>query len=409
MTAGPAEVVVTGVGLVTPAGIGREATWEGVCAGRPTARRDPELDGLDVDFACRVPGYQPREHTPGGRPWQYDRYTQFALTAVTEAVADARLDPARWNGDRVAVVFGTAAGGTASQLEQHRTLLADGPGRVSPMLLPKYLPNMACGHIAIRLGARGPSLSTSTACASGATAIGTAWQLLRSGACDIAVAGSAEASVLPLWVAGFNRMGALSRRRADPATASRPFDVDRDGFVMGEGAGAVVLERAEDARARGCPGRAVLAGYGAATDAVHAVAPDPDGRGVTGAMRAALAAAHTPFEAVDHINAHGTGTPLNDAAEAAVIRRLFGHRPTVTSVKGALGHLLGAAGAVEAALTALTVERGIVPPVVNLRRQDPDLEINAVTGDCRKQRIDVAISNSFGFGGHNTVLVFRAR
>ncbi|MDN3020982.1 beta-ketoacyl-[acyl-carrier-protein] synthase family protein [Streptomyces sp. S.PB5] len=405
--AGP-EVAVTGIGLVTPGGTGREATWSRVVEGRPTAARDPELAGLRVDFACRVGDYDPGRAVPGGRPWQYDRHCQFALTAAGEAVADAGLDPDGWDGERVAVVVGTAFGGTTTQLAQHRTYLERGSALVSPLLVPMFLPNMAAGQVAIRLKARGPVLSTSTACASGATALGVAWDLVRSGACDIAVAGAADAAVHPLWVSGFDRMGALSRRTGEPGAASRPFDAGRDGFVMGEGAGVLVLERADRARARGRPGYALIAGYGASADAHHAVAPDPSGRGIELATRRALAAAGATPAEVAHINAHGTSTPLNDAAEAALITGRFPHRPSVTSAKGVLGHLLGAAGAVEAALTVLSLARETVPPVANLDSPGPGIDLDTVTKAARTQRILLALSNSFGFGGHNAVLAFRS-
>ncbi|MDF2265147.1 beta-ketoacyl-[acyl-carrier-protein] synthase family protein [Streptomyces coacervatus] len=405
MNAAADDVVITGIGLVTPAGIGREATWEHVCAGRPTAARDPELAGLPVDFACRVPGFDAREQVGGRRPWQYDRYTQYALVAAREAVADAGLSPQSWEGDRVAVVLGSAAGGAGTFEEQHGRLTSRGPGMVSPLFLPMFLPNMAAGQLGIDLRARGPNLHTSTACASGATAIGTACGLLAQDACDIAVAGGSDAMVTRLCAAGFAKMGALSRS-CDPQTASRPFDADRDGFVLAEGAGVLVLERAADARARGVHGHAVLAGYGASADAHQAVAPDPHGAGAELALRRALAAAHARPDEVDHVNAHGTGTPLNDSAEAATLLRVLGDRPSVTSVKGTTGHLMGAAGAVEAALTALTVARGAVPPTANLQRPLPGLDF--VTGcRARPQQIGLALSNSFGFGGHNAVLAFR--
>ncbi|MGW3116961.1 beta-ketoacyl-[acyl-carrier-protein] synthase family protein [Streptomyces sp. NPDC001107] len=401
-----AEVAVTGIGLVTPAGVGREASWQGVLDGRTTAAQVPDLRGLRVDLACAVPGYQPARDVPGGRSWQYDRHTQFALTAAREAVADAGLDPHGWDGERVAVVVGTAFGGTGAQLAQHQRFLEDGPTALSPLLVPMFLPNMAAGQVALSLGARGPVLATSTACASGATAIGIAWDLLRSDACDIAVAGGTDAAIHPLWAAGFDRMGALSRS-TDPHSASRPFDAGRDGFVMGEGAGIVVLERAADARARGRPGYALLSGYGATADAHHAVAPDPTGGGAELATRRALAAADAKPGDVDHVNAHGTSTPLNDAVEADLIARCFPHGPSVTSAKGALGHLLGAAGAVEAALTALSMAHHVVPPTAGLTTPGPGIELDLVTRTARDQPSALSLSNSFGFGGHNTVLAFR--
>jgi len=389
------DVAVTGIGLVTPGGAGREATWQTVLAGRPTAAPVAQLKDLNVDFACTVP-----DHPAPKRSWQYDRHTRFALAAADEAVADAGLDPGVWEGDRVAVVVGTAFGGTESQLSQHERLLAG--SRLSPYLIPMFLPNMAAAQVALRVGARGPVSGVSTACASGATAIGTAWELLRTGVCDIALAGGTDAAVHPLWIAGFDSMGALSRH------ASRPFDAGRDGFVMGEGAGVLVLERAADAEARGRRGYALLAGYAASGDAHHAVAPDPSGRGAERAVRGALEVAGVPASAVDHVNSHGTGTELNDAAEAALISRCFPHGPSVTSAKGSLGHLLGAAGAVEAALTALTLSSGRIPPTAGLTDPAPEAAtLNLVTGTSLDHHPALAVSHSFGFGGHNTALVLR--
>ncbi|KPI15368.1 Beta-ketoacyl-acyl-carrier-protein synthase II [Actinobacteria bacterium OK074] len=407
MTGRDPGIAVTGIGLVTPGGTGREATWRSVLDGRSTAARDPELAGLRVDLSCRVRDYDPARDVPGGRPWQYDPHCRFALTAAREAVADARLDPATWDGERVAVVLGTAFGGTTAQLAQHHTYLEKGPGAVSPLLLPMFLPNMVSGQVSIHLRARGPVLSTASACASGATALGVARDLLLSGSCDIAVAGAADAAVHPLWATGFDRMNALSRRVTQPATASRPFAADRDGFVMGEGAGVLVLERADRARARNRPPYALLAGYGCSADAHHPVAPDPSANGIDLATRRALASAGATADEVDHVNAHGTSTPQGDAAEAALLARRFPHRPSVTAAKGALGHLLGAAGAVEAALTALSVARQTVPPIANLDHPDPGIDIDAVTKTARAQQIRLALSNSFGFGGHNAVLAFR--
>ncbi|MBP5938322.1 beta-ketoacyl-[acyl-carrier-protein] synthase family protein [Streptomyces acidiscabies] len=388
------EVAVTGIGLVTPGGTGREATWRTVLEGRATAARVPQLKGLNAEFACTISDPPSLKQS-----WQYDRHTRFALAAADEALADAGLDPGGWDGERVAVVVGTAFGGTESQLGQHERLLSG--AKVSPYLVPMFLPNMAAAQVALRIGARGPVSGVSTACASGATAIGTAMGLLRDGVCDVALAGGADAAVHPLWIAGFDSMGALSRRGE-----SRPFDASRDGFVMGEGAGILVLERVVDAQRRGRRGYAVLAGYGASGDAHHAVAPDPTGRGAERAVRGALASAGVDASDVDHINSHGTSTPLNDKAEAAVIARCFPHGPSVTSAKGALGHLLGAAGAVEAALTALTLSYGQVPPIAGLLTPDA-ADLDLVT-TARTASPAIAVSHSFGFGGHNTALVLRS-
>ncbi|KIZ16189.1 3-oxoacyl-ACP synthase [Streptomyces natalensis ATCC 27448] len=402
-------IAVTGIGLVTPAGVGTARTWAGVCAGRGTAAEDPALAGLPVSFSCRVPGFDPRTQVPGRRPWCHDRFTQFALAAAREAVADAGLDPASWDGARVAVVLGSAAGGVDTYESQLRKLLAAGSRAVSPLTLPAFLPNMAAGQLAIALRAQGPALHTAAACASGASAVATAALLLRADDCDLAVAGGTDAMVTPLCAAAFARMGALSRHPGPPAAASRPFDAARDGFVLAEGAGVLVLERGADAAARRAPVHARLAGYGSSADAHHPVAPDPDGQGLRRATEQALRVAGAGPAEVDHVNAHGTGTALNDRAEAAALARMFGAAPpSVTAAKGVLGHTMGAAGAIEAALTALTVEHRLVPPTANFRSAEPDTgPVDLVTGRPRPQTVRLALSNSLGFGGHNTVLAFR--
>jgi 3-oxoacyl-[acyl-carrier-protein] synthase II len=338
----------------------------------------------------------------------HDRFVQLAIVAAREAVADSRLDPRTWDGARVGVVIGCGLGGVATWERQHRILLDQGPDAVSALLIPMLVPNMIAGHLAMEFQATGPNFVTASACASGATAIGTARDLLCDDRCDVVITGGSEAGVAPLIVTGFARMGALSRRIAEPAAASRPFDVDRDGFVIGEGSGILVLEREPDAMARGARVRAKLAGYGASADAHHKTAPDPAGTGVLRAVNTALDAAGLAPGDVDHVNAHGTSTPLNDAAEARVLAKLLGTRAAVTSTKGAIGHALGAAGAIEAALTVLAVETGMVPPTANLTNQDPDIELDIVAGAPREQRVEVAVSNSFGFGGQNAVLVFTA-
>ncbi|WP_035793701.1 beta-ketoacyl-[acyl-carrier-protein] synthase family protein [Kitasatospora mediocidica] len=401
------DVVVTGLGLVTPAGIGVGPSWAGVCAGRPTAALDPVLDRNPVRISCRVPHWDPGALLGERRAHRLDRFTQFALVAAREAIADAGLDPTTWDGARVGVVLGCADGGPGTVEEQHRILVEQSPARVSPLLLPMQLPNMLAGQTAIEFAATGPNLVVATACASGATAIGTARDLLLLDRCDLVLAGGSEAMITPLVMAGFAKMGALSRREDDPLGASRPFDLDRDGFVAGEGAGVVVLERAADARARGVRIRARIAGYGASADAHHMTTPHPEGRGIETAVRTALADAGAGPGDVQHVNAHGTATPLNDLAEARMLRRVLTGDPLVTSTKGVTGHLLGAAGAVEAVFSVLAVEQGLVPPTANLHTLDPELEIK-VAGSATEARIDLALSNSLGFGGQNAVLAIAA-
>ncbi|MEV8129244.1 beta-ketoacyl-[acyl-carrier-protein] synthase family protein [Streptomyces sp. NPDC085944] len=400
------SVAVTGLGLVTAAGLGVDATWEGVLRGGSAGAKDDRLAGLPVDIACAVPGLDPARHVDRRSRLVHDRFVQLAIVAAREAVADAGLDPQTWDGARVGVVVGCGLGGVSTWETQHRRLLERGPEAVSALLVPMLVPNMAAGHLAMDLRALGPNLVTATACASGGTALGTAARLLQDGTCDIVVAGGSEAGVSPLMVTGFAQMGALSRRIEEPAAASRPFDADRDGFVIGEGSGMLVLERPADAEARGATVRARLVGHGASADAHHVTAPDPEGAGAQRAMEAALAQAGVTGRDIDHVNAHGTSTPLNDAVEAAVLGRLLGDGATVTSAKGVLGHTLGAAGAIEAALTVLSVERSTVPPTANLRRQDPAVDLDVVAGAPREQKVELAMSNSFGFGGQNAVLVF---
>ncbi|MGY1502765.1 beta-ketoacyl-[acyl-carrier-protein] synthase family protein [Streptomyces sp. QTS52] len=397
------DIAVTGLGLVTPGGVGVEASWAAVCDGRPAARLDPTLADNPVRISCRVPGFDPERLLSARRAHRLDRFVQFALVAAHEAVADAGLDPQTWDGARVGVVLGCADGGPGTVEEQHHVLREQGAHRVSPLLLPMQLPNMLAGQTAIEFGATGPNLVVATACASGATAIGTARDLLALGRCDIVLAGGSEAMITPLVMAGFAQMGALSRREDDPATASRPFDIDRDGFVAGEGAGILVMERVEDARARGAHIHGRIVGYGATADAHHMTSPHPDGAGVEAAVRAALADAGADPDDVQHVNAHGTSTPLNDLAEGRMIRRTLQGDPLVTSTKGVTGHLLGAAGAVEAAFTLLSIEREMVPPVANLSIPDPRIEVKLAL-NATSMPIDLALSNSCGFGGQNTVL-----
>ena len=401
-------VAVTGLGLVTPAGIGVETSWAGVLSGQSTAATDPALAGVPVDMSCRVPGFDAEELLGRKASRRLDRFVQLALVAAREAVADAGLDPESWDGARVGVVIGCGMGGAATWEHQHAKMLSDGPTKVSPLLIPMLVPNMVAGQLAMDLHAFGPNLVTATACASGATAIGVARDLLRSGACDVVVTGGTEAGLTPLSVAGFAQMGALSSRVDDPPAASRPFDSGRDGFVAAEAAGILVLERADDARARGAVVRANMAGYGASADGHHITAPDPEGIGAARAMTAAIADAGLTPDDIDHVNAHGTSTPLNDAAEARTLRRVFGEDIAVTSTKGVTGHALGAAGAIEAAFTVLTVQHGLIPPTANLDSQDPEVQVDVVAKAPREQQVRAAMSDSFGFGGQNAVLVVTA-
>lgn len=390
--------VVTGLGLVTPAGCDRDTTWSAVVAGRATAAPDPALHDLPVSLSCRVPALDHPVLRRRGSA-HLDPVDRFGLVAVAQALDQAGLDPGEWDGSRVAVVTGGGMGGLLTQDKALARLAERGPDFVSPYFLTGYLINMACANIALRLGVTGPALSTSTACASGTTALGLARDLLATGQCDIALVCGAEAAITRLTVTGFAQLGALS------GTGSRPFDATRDGFVIAEGAGALVLERPDHAAARAARPLAHLIGYAASTDAHHLVSPHPEGRGAEQAVRAALADAGVAPEDVGHVNAHGTSTRQNDDIEAAVLRRVFPQRPPVTSAKGALGHTLGAAGVIEAALTVLALAEDTVPPTAGLDGTDTGMDIDVVSGTARRHPSSVAVSNSFGFGGHNAVAV----
>lgn len=414
----PEQVVVTGVGAVTPYGVGVAPLIEGLLAGKPTAGPITRFDAsaYPVRFACEVPGFDPREHLPRKIIRQLDPFTQYAMVAAGEALGDAGLlggddlvggvDPTR-----IGTLISSSAGGVTELTEQHARLLSDGPSRVRPFFTVAMPLNMGSARVAIRYGLRGPSFAVVSACASATDALGVALDLIRAGRADVVVAGGAEATVNPLIMAAFGMAGALSTRNDEPERASRPFDRDRDGFVKGEGAGVLVLERAGHAAARGARALVELAGYGASNDAYHPTAPHPDGDGAVRAVIAALAdAAVSPGE-VAHINAHGTSTPINDRTEAAAIRTAYGpyaDRIAVTSTKSAIGHLVGAAGAVEAIATIAAMRSGLVAPTLNVDNPDPACALDLVTEKPRQLDIPVACSHSFGFGGHNAVLVFRA-
>ncbi|MFJ2902880.1 beta-ketoacyl-[acyl-carrier-protein] synthase family protein [Streptomyces sp. NPDC091279] len=400
------EVAVTGIGMITPGGPTAEETWRAVCEGRSLARTDPELAGLPVDISCRIDGFDATASF--GRPLarRLDRFTHLSLDAARQAVTDAKLDPAHWPRERVGVVLGVGSNSLETYVREF-TLLGEGrPRAVSPMALPRSVPSMVPAEVALDLQVHGPSFSVASACASGATAIGVARDLLLAGTCDIVLAGGADSGRARMTATCFAQMTALSRRTDDPSAACRPFDVDRDGLVLSEGAAVLVLERPDDARARGAHIRALLRGYGSSSDAHHPVAPHPDGAGAERALRAALADAGCVPGDVDHVNAHGTSTPAGDTAEALALLRTFdGTPPPVTSTKSVLGHALGASAAVEAALTVLTLQQQHIPPTANLHRQHPAQELDIVTAHPRPTPIDLAATSSFGFGGQNTVLI----
>ncbi|MET9529247.1 MULTISPECIES: beta-ketoacyl-[acyl-carrier-protein] synthase family protein [unclassified Streptomyces] len=401
-------VAVTGLGMITPAGNDTDSTWLGVCAGRSTARTVPGLEGCAIDFACPVTGIDLAEAVGGRTVYRMGRYVRLAVLAAEEAVADAGLSPADWDGTRVAVVIGTSSAGSTGLYEQSVALERRGPEGISPLGTLLTVPNMAAAEVAIRLRTTGPSLAPCTACSSGATALSVARDLLVTGQCDIAVAGATESIIDRLAVTGFARSGAGAVRAGEePPAISRPFAADRRGLVMGEGAAVMVLEREADALSRNVAPRALLAGTGATTDAYHPTSPRPDGSVARAAVDAALRDAGWCAADVGHVNAHGTSTLLNDATEAGLIARAYPHRPPVTAPKGVLGHCMGAAGAIEAGLTVLTLQHGLVPPVANLTAPAPEFDIDCVTKQPRRVRVSRAVSHSFGFGGHNAVLAFQ--
>ena len=415
------EVVVTGLGLVTPAGRGLSEAWDGVLSGKAAAAVDDGLVAADtpVTIACRVPTFDPDAELGRGASRRLDRFTHLALLSAREALEQAGLGamwsdgrqrpegPGPVDGDRIGVVLGSGIGGAETWESEYPNYLDNGARRVSPMFVPKMLSNTAAGTISIRAGARGPNLTVNTACAAGASAIHMARDLIAAGAADVVIAGGVEAGITGLSISAFAQMGALSSN-PDPSTASRPFDVDRDGFVMGEGAGVVVVESAEHARRRGAEPLARIAGCGASADAFHATAPPDDGGGAALAMRRAVEDAGLAPEQVGHVNAHGTSTPLNDVAETRALHAVFGDhaaRIAVTSTKGVTGHLLGAAGAVEAIFALQALREGLVPPTASLTRQDPDIDLDVVAGEPRACGLEAVLSTSMGFGGQNAALV----
>jgi len=409
------DVVVTGMGAITPAGRGVAATWQGALAGLATASHDERLaaSGAPVAISCRTPAVDVEAELGRGSVRRLDRFTHLAVIAAREALAQAGLvgdDPdviVAVDPDRTGVVIGSGIGGGESWESEYARLAAEGPARISPLFVPRMLSNTAAGTIAIRTHARGPNLTVNTACAAGASAIHVGRDLIRSGTADVVIAGGVEAGITTIAISAFAQMGALSTN-PDPAAASRPFDVARDGFVMGEGAGIVILESRAHAAARGATPLFTIAGCGASADAFHATAPPEDGGGAALAMQRAIADAGIDAARIGHHNAHGTSTPLNDIAETRALRTVFGDHladVVVTSTKGVTGHLLGAAGAVEAILAAHALREGLVPPTANLTQQDPAIELDVVKGEPRRVALEAVISASMGFGGQNAALV----
>jgi 3-oxoacyl-[acyl-carrier-protein] synthase II len=386
--------------------------WERIVAGESGVAPITRFDAAahDTKIAAEVKGFNGEDYVPAKELKRLDLFIQYALAATKVAVEDAGLDMAKEDADRVGVIVGTGLGGLPTLEKYHSVLLERGPGRISPFFIPMLIANEAPGNIAIHYGMKGPTLSIVTACATGAHSIGDACRIIQYGDADVIVAGGTEANLTPLTVGGFNALKALSTRNDAPAKASRPFDKERDGFVIGEGAGIVILEELEHARARGARIYAEIAGYGYNGDAYHITAPSPDGDGAIRCMRMALRDAGVGPEAIDYINAHGTSTDLNDASETLAIKGVFGEKAysvPISSTKSMIGHLLGAAGAVEAVFSILAIRDQICPPTINYENPDPECDLDYVPNTARKKRIDITMSNSFGFGGTNAVLIFK--
>ena len=409
------EVVVTGLGLVTPVGVGLNTAWPALLAGTPggaTISLFEATDEYPSQIACEVDGFDPSRVLDAKEIRRYDRFAQFALVAAAEAMEHAGLvgPPPGVTPERFGVIVGAGIGGMATFEEQCRILIGRGPGRVSPFFIPMFIPDIAPGLISIRYGAQGPNYSTVSACASSAHAVGDAFRIIERGDADVMIAGGTEAAVTPLAMAGFGAMKAMSTRNDEPETASRPFDATRDGFVMGEGAGVLILEAREAAERRGAQILGRVAGFGMSADAYHITSPVPGGAGAQSAMRLALEDAGADAEEVDYINAHGTSTPQNDSSETLAIRAVLGapaDKVVVGSTKSMTGHLLGAAGAVEAVVSVMACLKGKIPPTINLERPDPECDLDYAADGPRERRVGLALSNSFGFGGHNVCLAFR--
>jgi 3-oxoacyl-[acyl-carrier-protein] synthase II len=409
----PIKVVVTGMGAVSPLGNDTESFWEALIAGKSGAGPITRFDtaAYDVKFACEVKNFTVDGVLERKEAKRMDRFVQYAMIAADQAVRHAGLDGDGVDKERIGVLIGSGIGGMETFEDQHRILLEKGPGRVSPFFIPMMIIDLAAGQVSIRHGFKGPNFATVSACASGAHAIGEALRLIRAGDADVIVTGGSESTVTPMAVAGFSNARALSTRNDDPARASRPFDQERDGFVIGEGAAMLVLESEDHARRRGARPLCELAGYGASADAYHITAPCVDGEGAARAMARALEDARMNPGDVTYVNAHGTSTPAGDPAEVAAVKRVFGdhaRRLMMVSTKSMTGHLLGAAGGIEAVATVLTLGRGVVPPTINLDTPDPQCDLDFVPNQARAQSVKAAISNSFGFGGHNVTLAFRS-
>jgi 3-oxoacyl-[acyl-carrier-protein] synthase II len=406
------RVVVTGIGLVSPVGIGTEVNWRALTTGQSGIGKITRFDA--TAFAARiageVKGFDPLQFVEKKDVKKMDVFIQYAIAASQFAMDDAKLAITPDNASQVGVFVGSGIGGFTSIEREHEALLAGGPRKISPFFIPASIINLAAGQVSIRFGAKGPNLATCTACSASAHAVGESFEIIRRGDADAMIAGGSEAAITPMSVGGFAAMRAMSTRNDEPGKASRPFDKERDGFIIGEGAGVVILEERESAIARGARIYAEIVGYGMSGDAYHITAPTEDGSGAVRVMEMALRKAHVAPRQVGYINAHGTSTPHNDRIETLAIKNLFGehaYKLAISSTKSMTGHLLGAAGGLEAGITALAVYHQTAPPTINLDFPDPDCDLDYVPGKCRPVKMDYALSNSFGFGGTNAALLFK--
>jgi 3-oxoacyl-[acyl-carrier-protein] synthase II len=405
------RVMVTGMGIISPLGLDVESTWDGIVNGRSGVDLITSFDteGFDTHFAAEVKGFDPENHLERKEARRMDRFAQFAAVAAQQACAQAGLERGTVDPYRVGVIIGSGIGGISTLSQQHEILIERGPKRVSPFLIPMMLGDMASAQVSMVTGSMGANYCLVSSCSSGADALGQAWAMIRRGQEDIVLAGGSEAPLVPVAVAGFNALRALSRFNENPAGASRPFDVNRDGFVMGEGAAVLVLESEESARKRGATILGEIKGYAATSDAHHLTEPLASGESAARAMTKALEEAGVTAADVDYVNAHGTSTPLNDRHETAAIKVSLGedaYRVPVSSTKSMTGHLLGSGGALEACFCLLGMENSIIPPTINLKEADPSCDLDYTPNTARQQELNVTVSNSFGFGGHNSVLVF---
>jgi 3-oxoacyl-[acyl-carrier-protein] synthase II len=407
------RVVVTGMGVVTPVGNDLESFWRNLVAGECGVDRITAFDAaaFDSQIAAEVRGFDPAPAFPSPKEIRRtDRFSQFGIHAAWQAIKDCGVDLEKADRDRIGVYVGSGIGGLSTTCDQHNILLNRGPGRMSPFMIPMLISNMASGIISMYHNLRGPNFATCSACATSNHAIGEAWRAIKMGDADMILAGGAEATIVPIGIGGFCAMRALSTRNQDPKHASRPFDGERDGFVMGEGAGVVVLEELESAKARDARIYCELAGYGNTADAHHLTAPSEGGEGAARCMRMALRSAGLNPEDITYVNAHGTSTPQGDIAETQAVKTVFGEharKVAVSSTKGATGHMLGAAGVVELAVCVKAIQTGIVPPTINYEKPDPACDLDYVPNQAREVKVDAAVNNSFGFGGHNATTLVR--